>query len=433
VIANFRNWLIFNFRLHLYLEYYKGTTLGPNGKTKVLRDYEYLNLYLSDPPKNPIEKNQNKQTLELANVIKAQRELDIKNGQYGFTSDFKTNTIILEFFKVEVDKRHQSKGNSGNWKSTLKHLTSFVLEYYHLGISFREVDEKFCQGFKDYLVNKATSVAGKPLSTGTRNSYYTKFKTCLKQAVKEKIIQSSPAEHIPLPKIISSKRDWLTLSELGKLAQEECRYPVLKKAFLFSCLTGMRWIDCQNLLWENIRHDDNGWKVVFNQQKTKGLQYLDISEDARQFLGQEGKQNERVFIGLKYSSYMNTALHQWIMRGGITKDITFHCSRHSFAMNQIDSGTDILTLRDMLGHFDLKTTLIYASASDTKKREAANRLTIPGLNLDKESSELTDLQVKGERIADALQLQKDTNGLYMLNGEVFSSHELAEKLRSFSS
>jgi hypothetical protein len=85
----------------------------------VLRDYEYLNLYLSDPPKNPIDKNQNKKTLELANVIKAQRELDIKNGQFGFTSDFKTNTIFLEFFKVEVDKRHQSQGNSGNFNNPL--------------------------------------------------------------------------------------------------------------------------------------------------------------------------------------------------------------------------------------------------------------------------------------------------------------------------
>lgn len=73
---------------------------------------------------------------------------------------------------------------------------------------------------------------------------------------------------------------------------------------------------------------NEGWQITFHQQKTKGLQYLDISEQARGYLGEQGNPDDRVFTGLKYSSYMNVELSKWVMRAGITKDITFHCARH---------------------------------------------------------------------------------------------------------
>ena len=63
--------------ISLFLEIYKGTTTTPEGKVKNLRDYEYLNLYLIDKPKTPIDKQSNKDNLQLAESIKAKRELEI--------------------------------------------------------------------------------------------------------------------------------------------------------------------------------------------------------------------------------------------------------------------------------------------------------------------------------------------------------------------
>ena len=96
-------------------------------------------------------------------------------------------------------------------------------------------------------------------------------------------------------------------------------------------------------------------------------------------MGQQGSSDEKVFIGLKYSSYMNVALSKWMMRAGITKDITFHCGRHTMAVLQLTLGTEIYTLSKLLGHSELKTTQVYAKIIDEKKREAVNK--IPDINI----------------------------------------------------
>jgi len=361
--------------ISLYLEIYKGTTTTSDGKSKNLRDYEYLNLYLIDKPKNAIEKQSNKDNLQLAESIKAKRELEIKNRLYGFTSDFKQNTNFIDYFKDLTEKRLQSDGNYGNWKSTLKHLTQFA----GTKVSFREIDQTFCENFRDYLKDTAKKSNGQPLSSSSVSSYFLKFRACLKEAVRKKIIFSNPAIDVSNPKVIENKREYLTIDELKAIVKTECRYDVLKRAFIFSCLTGLRWSDVYNLKWSEVQNTNDGWRITFHQQKTKGLQYLDISEQARGYLGEQGNPDERVFTGLKYSSYMNVELSKWMMRAGITKDITFHCARHTFAVLQLTLGTEIFTLSKLLGHSDLKTTQIYAKIIDEKKREAVNK--IPDINI----------------------------------------------------
>jgi len=361
--------------ISLFLEIYKGTTTTPDGKVKNLRDYEYLNLYLVEKPKTPIDKQSNKDNLELAESIKAKRELEIKNGLYGFTNDFKQNTNFFEFFKDQTEKRKKSKGNYGNWESSLKHFTEFA----GTKVSFREIDEAYCERFKDYLVNEAKTKSNQALSSSSTASYFINFRACLKEAVKKKIILSNPCIDIPSPKVIESVRQYLTLDELKAVVQAECRYEVLKRAFIFSCLTGLRWSDVNNLKWSEVQNTNEGWKITFHQQKTKGLQYLDISEQAKGYLGEAGNPNEKVFTGLKYSSYMNVELSKWMVRAKITKDITFHCGRHTFAVLQMTLGTEIYTLSKLLGHSALKTTQIYAKIIDEKKREAVNK--IPDINI----------------------------------------------------
>ncbi|MGJ8759368.1 MAG: site-specific integrase [Polaribacter sp.] len=361
--------------ISLYLEIYKGTTTTPEGKVKNLRSYEYLNLYLIDKPRTPTDKQQNKDTLLLAKSIKAKRELEIKNGLYGFTTDFKKNTNFIDFFTDLTEKRIQSKGNHGNWSSSLKHLIKFS----GTKLSFKEIDSDFCESFKDYLINTAKKTNGKSLSSSSVSSYFIKFRAALNEAVKQKIIPSNPSLGITIPKVVEHIREYLTLEELKSIVKEECRYEVLKRAFLFSCLTGIRWSDINNLRWSQVEDTNEGCRITFHQQKTKGLQYLDISEQAKSYLGEEGNPDDKVFVGLQYSSYMNVELTKWMMRAGITKNITFHCARHTFAVLQLTLGTEIFTLSKLLGHSELRTTQIYAKIIDEKKREAVNK--IPDINI----------------------------------------------------
>ena len=360
--------------ISLYLEIYKGS-ITTDGKTKNLRDYEYLNLYLVDKPKNPIEKDSNKTSLELAESIRAKRQLEIKNGEYGFRNEFKQKTNFIEYFREQAEKKLVIEGDYGSWDSSVKHL----INYAGTKVSFREVDENFCEGFKNYLATNIQKHSGKTLSSSSISSYFNKFRACLRLAVKDKIILSNPSTDVKNPKVVESIRNYLTIDELKELVKAECRYDVLKRAFIFGCLTGLRWSDIQKLIWKEVEKTNEGWRITFHQKKTKGLQYLDISEQARGFLGETKAPDERVFVGLKYSSCMNVELSKWMMRAKITKDITFHCSRHTFAVLALINDVDIFTVSKLLGHSNLKTTQVYAKIIDIKKREAVNK--IPNINL----------------------------------------------------
>ncbi len=361
-------------KVSLYLEIYKGTTQNANGKIVGIRDYEYLELYLIDKPRTPIDKRHNKETIEVANNIKTKRELEIKNGEYSLKSGFNQSANFIEYFKAETEKRLNNNGNYGNWDSSYKHLIKFA----GTKVTFREVDKRFCEEFKDYLT-KAKTKSGKTLSSSAIASYFTKFRACLNKAVEEDIILKSPAISISTPNTVENIREYLTLDELKAITKKECRYEVLKNAFIFSCLTGLRWSDIQKLQWSEVQKNDTGYKIVFHQKKTKGLQYLDISEQARGYLGEKSNSGERVFEGLKYSAYHNLALQRWVMSAGITKQITFHCARHTNAVLLLSMGVDIYTVSKLLGHSEIKTTQIYAKIVDEKKREAVNK--IPDLAL----------------------------------------------------
>lgn len=361
--------------ISLYLEIYKGTQKQPDGSIKNLKDYKYLNLYLIEKPNNPVDKQQNKEILRLAESIKAKTELEIKNGLYGFTNEFKQDANFIQYFRQLAEKKNDSLGNYGNWHSALMQLISFAGR----DITFRNVDESFCEDFRDYLKNSARTKANKPLSSNTILAYFNKFRATLNKAVKEKIIQYNPCIDIENPKHIENQRNHLTLDEVKLIAKTECRYEVLKRAFLFSCLTGLRWSDINKLRWKELEFTKDGARITFHQQKTKGLQYLDISKQALNYIGSQGKSDELVFTGLKYSSYMNVELTKWMVRAGITKDITFHCARHTFAVLQLTLGTEIYTLSKLLGHSALKTTQVYSKIVDAKKIEAVNKM--PDINI----------------------------------------------------
>ena len=357
-------------QISLYLEYYKGTVKTEDGKTKAIRDYEYLDLYLKDNPQTKQERQTNNETLELAKSIKAKRELEIKNGQYGFKRTGSSNADFMMLFKAEAKKRESKQGSYDNWDISYRHFKEFVGTDT---LPYRRIDKKLCEEFLDYLLNLEKQGGGK-LASSSVSSYYSKFRATLNKAVKKRYLSFNPANEVEVPTVKYPKREHLTVEELKAVSKAECRYPVLKNAFMFACLTGLRWSDVQKLTWSEIEQNEDGWRVVFHQKKTDGLQYVEIPDNAKQYVGEPKTPDTRVFKGLKYSTYMNVALQRWMMNAGITKNITFHCARHTYAILQLQHGADIYTVSKLLGHKNLKTTQIYADIVDQKRKEAVNRL-----------------------------------------------------------
>lgn len=367
--------------ISLYLEYYKGAKELPDGKIKVLRDYEYLNLYLIDNPKTTSEKQSNKETLELAKAIKSKREVEIKNGMFGFEMKKRTKVDFLDFVKNEIEKKKNQSIAVIVFISFNNHLMEFVKqEFKDSSISGNEVTTEFCNGFKNYLLNTAKKKNGENLNKSSAKLYFSKFIYCIGRAKEEKIISSDL--------VIDKKFDigknrilkYLTFDELKKIAKTYCKYDIYKRAFLFSCLTGLRVSDIRNMKWAQLKYDSQaGWMYTFIQQKTDSVQYLPISDQAIVYCGEVGQPNQKVFPNVCISSYHNNEKDKWMLRAGIDKKITFHSARHTFATLQLSFNTDLTTVSELLGHQNIKATQIYAKVIDESKRKAVN--IIPDINL----------------------------------------------------
>ena len=358
----------------LYLDYVK------NGK----RVRESLGLTLMDA-QNAAQKDKNTETMLKAETIRIQREKEILSGKFLVDNDG-INTPFLPYYRDMVAARHgnpESQGNWGNWRSCLRYLEAYCSE----STTFKDITPKWVQGFKDYLdhVEKdsykvTTMQRNHPfngLSQNSKVSYFNKLKACLNQAHREHIIYNNPADSVKGFKTPDVERQYLTMDEVKRLAEKECNYPQLKRAFLFGCLTGLRKSDIMKLTWGEVQKFGEYTRLVFKQKKTGGQEYLDIPKSAEKYLGERGnaKSIDLVFPLFRYSSETSLELRRWALAAGISKDFTFHCSRHTFAVLLLNSDTDIYTVSKLLGHRELGTTQIYAHLIDKKKQDAVSKIS----------------------------------------------------------
>lgn len=242
---------------------------------------------------------------------------------------------------------------------------------------FGVINLKFLEDFKLFILSAPQG--GKKKGTVSRNTavtYFSIFKAALKQAFIDGYLTVDLAAKVKGIPEQESRREYLTIEELNKLAGTDCDRPIIKRAALFSALTGMRHVDIQKLKWKEIVKDGDHWRVNFRQQKTKGVEYTPISNQAYELCGERLDGNRLVFEGLPSPSWISGPLARWIKASGITKHITFHCFRHTFATLQLTNGTDIYTVSKMLGHTNVRTTQIYTKVVDAKKESAADAIQI---------------------------------------------------------
>jgi integrase len=322
-----------------------------------------------------IDKEHNKRTIALAENIKAQRQLQIQDEDYGFLKKGNGNTDFLSYFKKLADHhKNKSTGDRNNWVSVYNYLYQFT----NGSCLSKGITESLCIEFKEYLQSSLTFVeTKKQLANNSAVGYFNIFKRVVKTAFREKLLPEDFAKYIPGIKKTETRREYLTYEELRLLATKDCDLPTLKKAALFSALTGLRYSDIEKLKWSEIQGDEkDGYLIHFTQKKTKGVETLPISKEAFNIVGPCGEADAKVFPKMLYSAWQNQKLQEWAYKAGIYRKITFHSFRHTFATLQLTLGTDIYTVSKMLGHRDLHTTQAYAKIIDKTKREAAERIRI---------------------------------------------------------
>jgi integrase len=354
-------------KISLYLDIY----------SKGHRSYEYLHLYLHpeiNGHKLPTHyKEENQKTLQLAETLRSKRHWEIESNTKGIQLTVQKNTDFITYVQKIANSKTSSTGSYDTWQSSLKHLINFTGNNFN----FNKLSVQWLEDFKTYLKQTISSKNGHVLFTNSQASYFSCIKSVLKRAWKEQLINKDLANLVCGIPIKNTHREYLTIEEIKKLAKAKCDIPILKQAFLFAVLTGLRFSDIKNLSWKDIKYEKKtGYVLQIKTQKTSNFETINISNEAFELLEPSTTKDHKVFKGLNYSPWANIKLSQWILRAGITKTITFHCARHTFATLQIAAGTDIYTVSKMLGHQNIKATQVYAKLVDDKKIKAAGKITL---------------------------------------------------------
>ena len=351
-----------------------------------VRSYEFLKLYII-PEKSAEDKNANAVTMDAANAIKAQRIKEIVNGEAGIKNRKGGYVLILDWMQQRQDRAEKAAKDAGRKtsntaegiKTAAAHLRRYIeSEYKGRAVTLAAIDKDFCAGFAAYLKDAPQRWGAGTLSKNTSALYYSNFEAALNEAYKKGLISVNPAalvEDNEKPQAQPSERDYLTAEELRTLAAAKCPNEQVKAAFLFSCFCGLRLSDIEGLTWDAVHLDGDTWQIETRMQKTRQIIYLPLSAEARRFMPERGKKGPQDLVfTLPKRVTTQCDIRTWVKRAGLTKKISFHCARHTFATLALTQGADLYSISKLLGHTNVQTTQIYAAIIDQKKQAAVNLL-----------------------------------------------------------
>lgn len=365
-------------QISLYLEYYLGYSKVYSDKAdkeivKADRKKEFLNLYIWQAPRTPIERQQNKETLELAKEIRHEREQELKDGKLGYR--LKAREInFFDFIQSYYDS--YTKGDKRMIKAAQKRFTDFVALEYPLfkgNISPMNITPGMMERFVEYLqsISKGEGAL----------THWKRWKKIVKAAVKKDILKKNPCEDIVCKADEGAlKKDILSIEEMEQLINTTYRgqNPHTRRAFIFTLYTGIRFCDIKDLTFSNVDYSNK--TLTFNQKKTQGhssKSYVTIplNDGLLSLIGEAPTDNpEEKIFKIPSQSMCLRSLRHWTEKAGIKKHITWHCGRHSFAVNILNNGANIKTVASLLGHSGLQHTEKYTRAVDSLKEAAINSL-----------------------------------------------------------
>lgn len=260
-------------------------------------------------------------------------------------------------------------------KAAQKRFTDFIaLEYplYKSNISPDKITPDMMERFVEYLQS---------ISKGEGSlTHWKRWKKIVKAAVKKDILRKNPCEDIICKADEEAlKKDILSIEEMKQLIATTYKgqNQETRRAFIFTLYTGIRFCDIKDLTFANVDYSNK--VLTFNQKKTQGhssKSYVNIplNDGLLALIGTASTNPDEKIFKLPSQEMCLKALRHWTAKAGITKHITWHCGRHSFAVNILNNGANIKTVASLLGHSSIQHTEKYTRAVDSLKEAAINSL-----------------------------------------------------------
>ncbi len=368
--------------LSLYLDYYLGRVKVTNDKSgkeesKVQRKRVFLHLTLLATPRTPIERQQNKETLELAKKIRYERGQELLESVEGYRLKKDRKINFLDYFQAYIDNYTKKDFRMvqlalNRFKDFLKDTPEYVR--YIKSIKPEQINKDMIIAYTEYLQSRSIGEGAK--------SIYQRFKKVINYAIEHDIITKSPCRGISI-KVDEQilRKDILSVEEEQALiaTHYDNENPNIRRAFIICLYCGLRFCDVKDLTYRNIDYSNKLLK--FEQNKTKGHSVnsgviIPLNDGLLSFIGDAPSDGDLDALVFPLPSYemCSKALRRWVKRAGINKHISWHCARHSFAVNILNNGANIKTVASLLGHSGLKHTEKYTRAVDSLKQEAINSL-----------------------------------------------------------
>ncbi len=304
----------------------------------------------------------NRETKELAMQIRNEIELKIISNRFDLNAYAKVKIDFIVYYDnycsnyIKKDKRVLV--------ASFNKFKAFLKDTERNTLNAKEVTESLVLEFKEYLESK--------LKGETPTNYFKKFKKVITGALRDEIIKKNPIQDVTIRKNESIKKDILTFEEIQLLASTECHNNEVKRAFLFSCFTGLRYSDIIVLKANDIQNNF----LVIKQQKTQNKVSIPLNENALTLIEDQLNGSKNLIFNLPSHTACLKHLRNWTCKAGISKHITWHCARHSFATNIIFYGSDVNSASALLGHSSFAYTQRYVREVDALKEKAVYNLPI---------------------------------------------------------
>lgn len=297
-------------------------------------------IFIYTRPKDQAQKNHNKEALLLVETKKSELLLERQAIGSGFIPTHKFKANFIDFYQEYVTDNVR-KGNR-HLPSSLKQFKLFLKADF---ISPIDITEELCKRFRQYLLDRFTG--------DTPANYFARFKWVVRAATKKGYFRNNPTEEVKARTNPSKTlKENLESEEYPKLLNTPCLNEAVKDGFIFSCYTGLRYVDAKALDWKDIKGDQLTTRMI--QAKTGKPVVLCLHPIAKAILEKRKKLSGEVISGrvfrLPTNDGCNKILRQWIVDAKIEKHITWSCARLSFSILLQDKNVDTATVAYLMGH-----------------------------------------------------------------------------------
>ena len=312
---------------------------------------------------------QYEEKLITSQLVKA-RYLGLDTLNYSFTDLFKYHNLIA--------KDKVTKDTLNHYLTTQNYILEYIESRYKTtNLFLKELDYKFISGFEMFLRNYISKGNNKPIGNNTIVKHMQRINKMMNIAMKLDWLSKNPFINYSL-QLEKTNREYLTEAELNSIQEYQPkieRLRLVKDLFLFSCYTGLSYIDIINLTHDNIAKGiDGGNWIITKRQKTGISVKVPLLEPAENLIFSTTENYRKINANKIFPTISNQKVNSYLKEiadvCGITKNLTFHMARHTFATTvTLSNGIPIETVSKMLGHTKLTTTQIYAKIIDKKISE----------------------------------------------------------------